>query len=100
MCALTDSPGGRIALSAGMGEWPRVRPAAVALFDAMVGLLTGGDCRHCAGNVGFAPTQSPAVDRGASQNRHIAVASFRCVTATYAGVLSPALGSTCSECHR
>jgi len=32
----------------------------------------------------------PHDDRRASQDRHIAVASFRRVTATYAGVLSPA----------
>ena len=34
----------------------------------------------------------PHDDRRASQDRHIAVASFRRVTATSAGALSPALG--------
>jgi len=41
----------------------------------------------------------PHDNRGASQDRHIAVASFRCVTATRAGGWSPASGSTCSKCH-
>lgn len=42
----------------------------------------------------------PRDHRGALQDRHIAVASFRCVTATCAGVWLPASGSSCSDCHR
>jgi hypothetical protein len=38
------------------------------------------------------PNTKPHDNRGASQDRHIAVASFRCVTATCAGRWSPASG--------
>ena len=46
------------------------------------------------------PNAKPRDDRGASQDRHVAMASFRRVTATYAGAWLPASGSNCSECHR
>ena len=41
----------------------------------------------------------PRDHRGAVQDRHIAVASFRRVTATCAGVSLPAAGSSCSDFH-
>jgi hypothetical protein len=41
----------------------------------------------------------PRDHRGAVQDRHIAVASFRRVTATCAGVSLPAVGSSCSDFH-
>jgi len=49
----------------------------------------------CPGGRSKCTNAKPHDCRGASRDRHIAMASFRCVTATCAGFWSPASGSTC-----
>jgi len=52
------------------------------------------------GHIAESTNAKPHDDHGALKHRHIAVASFRCVTATSAGACLPASGPSCSKCHR